>query len=41
MRWAGYITHMREMRSAYKIYVGKLGRPVCRWEDNIKWIFKE
>jgi hypothetical protein len=33
---------MEEMRNAYKILVGisegneQLGRPRCRWEDNIK-----
>ena len=33
---------MREMRSAYRVFVGKpegkkpLGRPKCRWEDNNK-----
>jgi hypothetical protein len=33
---------MREMRNAYRILVGSpegkrpLGRPRCRWEDNIK-----
>jgi hypothetical protein len=36
--WAGHAAHMREMRNAYKILVGKpegrrqLGRPRCRWE---------
>jgi hypothetical protein len=35
-------THEREMRNAYNISVGKpegkrpLGRPRCRWEDNIR-----
>jgi len=33
---------MGEIRSAYRVFVGKpegkrlLGRPRCRWEDNIK-----
>jgi hypothetical protein len=41
MRWAGYVVYMGEMRNAYSILVGKpegkrpLGRPRCRWEDNI------
>jgi hypothetical protein len=40
MRWAGHVAHMGEM-SAYNILVGRpegrrpLGRPRCRWEDNI------
>jgi hypothetical protein len=39
-----HVAHMGEMRSAYKILVGKtewkrpLGRLSHRWEDNIKWI---
>jgi hypothetical protein len=38
---------MGDRRGAYKGLVrrieGKrpLGRPMCRWEDNIKWIFKK
>jgi len=42
MRWAGHVACMGEMRSVYKILVGKpegkrpLGRPRRRWEDNIK-----
>jgi hypothetical protein len=38
---------MREMRSEYKILVGKpeekkpLGRPRCGWEDNIRKDLKE
>jgi hypothetical protein len=36
---------MGERRGAYRALVGKpegrrpLGRPMRRWEDNIKWIF--
>jgi hypothetical protein len=36
-----------EMRNEYNILVGKpegnkpLGRPKCRWEDNIRLDFKE
>jgi hypothetical protein len=39
---AGQVTCMGEKKSAYSILVGKregnrlLGRPRCRWEDNIK-----
>ena len=42
MRWAGYVVRMRERRGIYSVLVGKregkrpLGRPGCRWEDNIK-----
>jgi hypothetical protein len=42
MRWAGLVACMGEKRGAYKILVGRpegrrpLGRPRCRWEDNIK-----
>jgi hypothetical protein len=40
MRWAGYVICMGELRSTYKILVGKpegerpCGRPRHRWEDN-------
>jgi hypothetical protein len=42
IRWAGYVAWMGEKRNAYRILVGKqewkrpLGRPRCRWMDNIK-----
>jgi hypothetical protein len=42
MRWAGHVARMGEVRSVYKVLVGKperkrpLGRPRRRWEDNIK-----
>jgi hypothetical protein len=42
MRWAGHVIRMGEVRGAYNILVGRpegrgpLGRPRCRWEDNIK-----
>jgi hypothetical protein len=42
MRWEGNVARMGEMRNAYEIFVGKprgkrpLGRPKCRWEDNIR-----
>jgi hypothetical protein len=41
-RWAGHVVRIGEKRNAYKILVGKpeekrpLGRPRCRWVDNIK-----
>jgi hypothetical protein len=42
MRWVGHVERVGEMRNAYNILVGKpegknpLGRPRCRWEDNIE-----
>ena len=42
LRWAGHITRIEEGRSIFKILTGKpmgyrpLGRPRCRWEDNIR-----
>jgi hypothetical protein len=42
MRWAGHVARMWEGRGVYRILVGRpkgkrpLGRPRCRWEDNIK-----
>jgi hypothetical protein len=42
MRWAGHVAHMGERRSIYRVFREKpegkkpLGRPRCRWEDNIK-----
>jgi hypothetical protein len=42
MRWAGHVARMWEKRNAYRLLVGKpkgkrpLGRPRCRWVDNIK-----
>jgi hypothetical protein len=42
MRWVGHVARMGEKRNAYRILVGKpegkrpLGRPRCRWVDNIK-----
>ena len=47
MRWAGHVAHMGERRGIYRILVGKpkgkipLGRPRCRWEDNIKMDLQE
>ena len=41
-RWAGHVVRMEQSRNAYIVLVGKpegkrpLGRPRCRWEDNIK-----
>jgi hypothetical protein len=42
MRWEGHVARMGEMRSAYRLLVGKpegrrpLGRPRRRWLDNIR-----
>jgi hypothetical protein len=42
IRWAGHVARMGETRNAYRVLVGKpegtrqLGRPRCRWVDNIK-----
>jgi hypothetical protein len=47
MRWAGHVAQMREMRNAYRILVEKpegkrpLGRPRCRWTNNIKMDLRE
>ena len=47
LRWAGHVARMEECRSAFKILTGKLtgrrplGRPRCRWEDNIRIDLKE
>jgi hypothetical protein len=42
IRWAGHVAHMGEGRGVFWVLVGRpkgkrpLGRPRCRWEDNIK-----
>jgi hypothetical protein len=42
MRWAGHVARVGEKRNPYRILVGKpegkrpLGRPRCRWMDNIR-----
>jgi hypothetical protein len=42
MRWAGHIARKKKGRGVYRVLVGKpegkrpLGRPRCRWEDNIR-----
>jgi hypothetical protein len=47
IRWVGYVARMGEGRNGYKVLVGRpegkrpLGRPRCRWEDNIKVDFTE
>jgi len=45
--WAGHVARMGERRGVYRDLVGKpegkrpLGRPRCRWEDNIKMGIQE
>jgi hypothetical protein len=47
IRWAGNVARMVEKRNAYTILVGQpegnisLGRPRCRWVDNIKIDLRE
>ena len=47
MRWAGHVARMGEEESVHRVLVGKpegkrlLGRPRCRWEDNIKMDLQE
>jgi hypothetical protein len=42
MRWEGHVARMGEKRSVYRLLVGKpggrrpLGRPRCKWVDNIR-----
>jgi hypothetical protein len=47
MRWAGHVARMGEERGVHWVLVGKpegkrqLGRPRCRWENNIKMDLQE
>ena len=47
MRWAGHVARMGEETGAYRFLVGKpegrrpLGRPRCRWMDNIRTDLQE
>ena len=47
MRWAGHVARMGERRGVYRVLVVKpegkrpLGRPIRRWEDNIKMDLQE
>jgi hypothetical protein len=47
MRCIGHVARMGEKRNAYRILVRKpegkrpLGRPRCRWVDNIKMDLRE
>ena len=46
-RWSGHVVHMVEERGPYRVLVGKpegkrpLGRPRCRWVDNIRMDLQE
>jgi hypothetical protein len=47
MTWAGHVARMGEDRVVHRVLEGKpeekrqLGRPRCRWEDNIKMDLQE
>jgi hypothetical protein len=47
IKLAGHVARIEEGRGVYRILVGKperkspLGRPRCRWEDNIKMDFQQ
>ena len=47
MRWAGHVARMGEERAVCRVLVGKpegkrpLGRPRCRWVDNIRMDLRE
>ena len=47
MSWAGHMARMDEEREVYRVLVGKpegrrpLGRPRCRWVDNIRMDLQE
>jgi len=47
MRWAGHVARMGEEREVCRVSVGKpegkrpLGRPRCRWVDNIRMDLQE
>jgi hypothetical protein len=42
LRWAWHVVHMGERKGIYRVFIEKpngkrpLGRPRCRWEDNVK-----
>jgi len=46
-RWAGHMARMGEGRGVHRVLVGKpegnrpLGRPRCRWEDNVNMDLQE
>ena len=44
MKWAGHVARMGEERVVCRVLMGKpegrrpMGRPRCRWVDNMDWI---
>ena len=46
MEWTGHVARMEDDKNAFKILTGTssgkrpLGRPRCRWEDNIRMYLK-
>jgi hypothetical protein len=38
MKWVGHVERVGEKRNFYRLLMGKrpLGRPRCRWVDNIR-----
>jgi hypothetical protein len=47
MKWVGHVARIGKRRGAFRLLVGKsekrrsLGRPMHRWEDNIKTDLRE
>jgi hypothetical protein len=47
MRWAGHVARIGEEKGVYRVLVGELegkrplGRPRCRWVDNIRMDLQE
>ena len=47
MRWARHVARMGEDRGVHRVLVGKpegkisMGRPRCRWEENINMDLQE
>ena len=47
LRWAGHVVRMEQNSSIFKVLTGtptgkrSLGRPRCRWEDNIRMDLKK
>jgi len=47
MTWVGHVARTGKRTVMYRVLVGKpegkraLGRPRCRWEDNIKMVLRK
>jgi len=47
IRWAGHVACTGARRGLCRVWLGKpegkrpLGRPRCRYEDNLRWIFRK